>query len=166
MTVQADARKIMARYRFVPKGKREFVAETLEHAIKHYDTLCLLGFEFQAAKYQEGVTDALKKAASVDEVVGIHNQVAEMLIKSCNLIQTVGYEAAQPKIKAKIRNFIAKHGEEPRGHFGTGGGTRVIRGTKSLAHLLAEIFPNPLRCKDIVAFLTAKCRHASKNSGT
>ena len=119
MTVHDDAEKIMARYRFVPKGKREFVAETLEHAIKHYDTLCILGFEFQAPKYQEGITDALKNATSVAEVIDIHNQVAEMLTSACNLIQEVGHETAQPTIKAEIRNFIAEHGgRDPKTHFG------------------------------------------------
>ena len=122
MTVQADAEKIMARYRFVPKGKREFVAETLEHAIKHYDTLCLLGFEFQAPKYQNGITDALKNAASVAEVVAIHNQVARMLTSACNLIQEIGHEAAKPTIKANIRDFIAEHGgRNPETHFGRRG---------------------------------------------
>ena len=122
MTVQADAKKIMARYRFVPKGKREFVAETLEHAIKNYDTLCLFGFEFQAPKYQEGVTDALKNATSVAEVVDIHNQVSRMLTSACHLIQEVGYAAAKPTIKAKIRDFIAEHGgRNPETHFGRRG---------------------------------------------
>ena len=32
-------------------------------------------------------------------------------------------------------------------------------------HLLAEISSKPLRCKDIVAFPTAKCRHANEDSG-
>ena len=119
MTVQADAKKIMARYRFVPKGKREFVAETLEHAIKNYDTLCLFGFEFQAPKYQEGVTDALKNATTVAEVVDIHNQIARMLTSACNLIQEIGYEAAKPTIKTEIRDFIAEHtGQNTTTRFG------------------------------------------------
>jgi len=106
----------------VPKGKREFVAETLEHAIKHYDTLCILGFEFQAPKYQEGITDALKNATSVAEVIDIHNQVSRMLTSACHLIQEVGHEAAKPTIKTEIRNFIAEHGgRNPETHFGRRG---------------------------------------------
>ena len=118
MTVHQDAEEIMKKYRFVPKEKRDFVLETLELAIKHYDTLCLFGFEFQVPKYQEGITVALKNAVTVDEVVDIHNQVAEMLTSACNLIQKVGHETAQSAIKTEIKNFTAEHtGCDPKTHF-------------------------------------------------
>ena len=116
----------------MPEEKRGFVTKVLENAIKNYDTLIHFGFEFQAPKYQEGITDALKNAETIDEVVEIHNQVATMLTESANLIQSVGHEAAKPTIKAQIRNFIAKYdGQAVKTLHGTGGGNRVIHSGKS-----------------------------------
>ena len=109
MTVHDDAQMLMAQYRFVPKEQRDFVFETLELAIKNYDMVIFIGFEFQAPKYQDGVIDALKNAKTIDEVVEIHNEIAEMLTMTSELVQRVGHEAAKPTIMARVKDFITRN---------------------------------------------------------
>ena len=109
MTVRDDAEMLMAQYRFVPKEQRDFVFETLELAIKNYDMVIFIGFEFQAQKYQDGVIDALKSAKTIDEIVEIHNVIARMLTMTCELVERVGHEDAKPTIVASVRDFIARY---------------------------------------------------------
>ena len=109
MTVRDDAKMLMAQYRFVPKEQRDFVFETMEQAIKNYDMVIFVGFEFQAPKYQDGVIDALKGAKTIDDVVEIHNVIAEMLTTTCELVKRVGHDEATPTIAASVKDFIARH---------------------------------------------------------
>ena len=114
MTAHDDAKKIMSKYRFVTKEKRDFVMETLELTIKNYDTLTIICFEFDAPKYDGYIVDLFKKAKTIDDVVEIHNQVAEILTQLAELTKTVEFEVAKHTTKKRMRKFITKHGGEDK----------------------------------------------------
>jgi len=110
MTIYDDAKKIIATYKFVPKKKRSFVLETLEYTIKNFDTLTILCFEFKSPKYDDCIVDILKIVTTIDELVDIHNRVAELLTLFCDLTQKhKNIKKARSVIELPSKTFISVH---------------------------------------------------------
>jgi hypothetical protein len=132
MTIDADVKKLMKGYRFVPKNEKKHVYDALYHTIQNFDILFTITFEFQAGDYDRVITDILAKAKSVDEVIKINNEVVEMFKLCADLCEIAkSTRKAHLKLKRVMKDFMAK--------YNVSGGNFAFDGSSTLDEALHTI---------------------------